>query len=72
MNPSHKERVLDICQRLSSKLDVAAVQLECNRSRTIININGDEHTVLVWALREFWDKVEKSGEKATQQQVTGK
>ena len=67
MNPEHKERVLAICQRLSDKLDVAAVQLECERPRTIINISGDEHTVLVWALREYWDKVEKLGNTDTRQ-----
>lgn len=58
-NPAHKNRILSICQRLSDKLDVAAVQLECERPRTIINISNEEHTVLVWALHEFWDKVEK-------------
>ncbi len=66
MNASYKERVLGICKTLSGKMDAAAIRLESNRARTIININADEHTVLVWALREFWDRVEKSSDKATQ------
>ena len=64
MNPEHKKRVLAVCQRLSDKLDAAAVQLECERPRTIINISSEEHTVLVWALREFWDKVDKLDDTA--------
>lgn len=73
MNPSHRERVLSACQRLNDKLNIAAIQLESERRRTIININNDEHTVLVWALHEFWDRIENmGGEKATQQQGTDK
>lgn len=53
----HRKRVLDVCQRLSDKLDAAAVQLECERRRTIINITSADHTVLVWALRDYWDRV---------------
>lgn len=66
-HPSHKERILGICQKLSDKLDAAAVRLECERPTTIINISGAEHTVLVWALHEFWDKIEKTEDKATPQ-----
>lgn len=65
-HPSHKEHILSICQKLSDKLDAAAVRLECERPTTIINISGAEHTVLVWALHELWDKIEKLEDKATQ------
>lgn len=52
-----RKRVLDVCHRLSNKLDAAAATIECIRPRTIINIDGEECTVLVWALHEFWSKV---------------
>lgn len=60
-----KKRTLGVCQRLSDKLDAAAVQLECERPRTIINVNSEEHTVLVWALHEFWSKVMVEDESKT-------
>lgn len=54
-----RKTVSEICNQLSEKLDEAAIRLEIGSTgRTIINLNSEQHTILVWALREYWDKVD--------------
>lgn len=42
----------DICSRVIEKLDHAVAMLD-GRKRTIINVDGNDVTVLLWAMRKY-------------------
>lgn len=66
MNAEDRKWRSEICKQLSDKMDKAAVQIEMGSTgRAIINLDGSQHTVLVWALREYWDKVDNPKEVLT-------
>ena len=58
INEKYKAEALKACERLEGKMIRASHQLECGASRVIINLSDQDHTILFWALRRFWDEVE--------------
>lgn len=51
-----------IIERLLDKLAVAGYTLECVKPRTIININNEEHTLLLWAVKDYEKRLENEHE----------
>lgn len=49
----------NILKSLHEKMSRANANIECsNRSRTIINIDSYEATIICWALQEYSEKIE--------------
>lgn len=49
----------NIIEKLLNKLAAASFRLEC-RSRTIINIDDYDETIIYWALQEYYKKLKES------------
>lgn len=45
--------LVEIMDTIGGKLTAASVRIECGASRTIINLNDEELTVLFWALDDL-------------------